>query len=150
MKVLTIDPGGVTGLAEWMDGEFRSFEWGGGYRGFAQMWLLDMQSSRLTEYDCVVIEKFTIMASTLHKTREYDALYIIGLVLSTCDFLGVHVMLQTPAQAKTFATDTKLKALGWYDSSPGGHKNDATRHLVSFLARNDREFLRHLGEVTGA
>ena len=39
---------------------------------------------------------------------------------------------QTPAQAKSFGTDDKLRRLGWYTPTPGGHANDAARHLLAF------------------
>src|SRR5690606_19133575 len=42
------------------------------------------------------------------------------------------IVMQTPAQAKNFITDKKLKALGL--QVPGApHANDATRHLLYYL-----------------
>ncbi len=42
--------------------------------------------------------------------------------------------LQTPATGKGFGTDAKLKHLGWYNPTQGGHSNDAARHLLTYLA----------------
>lgn len=151
MRVLAIDPGGTTGMAAYTPGDFgfESWEIPGGLEGFAQWWLRGRQPGVVDSYDFVVIEKFTIMASTLKKTRQYDALEIIGLVKATSHVSGPPCLLQTPAQAKSFATDDKLKALKWFDSSPGGHKNDATRHLVTCLAAREPGFLDRLAEVLG-
>ena len=81
----------------------------------------------------VVGEKFTIGAQTVGKTPQYDALYINGTVEYLSDKLGFPLQLQTPAQAKAFATDTKLKVINWHKPTKGGHANDANRHLLTYL-----------------
>jgi hypothetical protein len=42
---------------------------------------------------------------------------------------------QSPAQGKTFATNAKLKKVGWYHQTPGGHANDALRHLLLYATK---------------
>lgn len=145
MNVLAIDPGGTTGMAHLRKGGFDSWEIPGGLEGFAEHWLMGTPARH--HYDFIVIEKFTIMASTLRKTREYDALEIVGLVKATCHVHGPTLRLQTATQGKSFGTDAKLKALKWWDSSPGGHRNDAARHLVTFLAGHEPGFLEQLSEI---
>lgn len=134
MNVLAIDPGGRTGLAHWIDGEgFESWEQENGIEGFADWWFNNFPHGY---YEQIVCEKFIITPTTHQKTRQYDALYIIGLVIGTYHRRGAHnVWLQTPAHAKTFAKDAKLRHMKWYDGSPGGHANDAARHLLTFTAR---------------
>lgn len=120
-------------MAHWLDNEFGSWEISGGLEGFADWWFGVMEEG---DYDNVVCEKFIINATTHQKTRQYDALYIIGLVLATYHRRGFrNVMLQTPAHAKTFAKDAKLRHMKWWDGSPGGHANDAARHLLTYTAR---------------
>ena len=48
---------------------------------------------------------------------------------------GLELETQMPVEAKKFATNPRLKAQGWYVSTPGGHVNDALRHLYLFLSR---------------
>lgn len=86
----------------------------------------------------VVGEKFTITARTTKLTQQVDAMFINGYVDGLAAKLGFRFTLQTPAQAKSFATDDKLKALGWHRPTPGGHANDATRHLLTYVATNQR------------
>lgn len=82
----------------------------------------------------VVGEKFVITGRTATLTAQYDALYINGTVDYLAEKLGFPFELQTPREAKAFATDTKLKALGWYKPTKGGHANDATRHLLTYIS----------------
>ena len=80
----------------------------------------------------IVIERFTINGNTASKSQQLDPLYVIGVVeylalRNNCPF-----HLQSPSQAKSFATDAKLKAAGWW--VPGqDHARDALRHLMVFL-----------------
>jgi hypothetical protein len=136
VNTLSIDPGGTTGMAHWLDGiGFESWEIKNGLEGFADWWFGELVPET---YEHVVCEKFIITPTTHQKTRQYDALYIIGLVLATYSRRGFRTWtLQTPAHAKTFAKDTKLRHMKWYDGSPGGHANDASRHLLTFLAKKE-------------
>lgn len=129
--VFAYDPGKVTGWAcyepafdSWVCGQsdgrfefYRLFEQTISYGGTVE----------------VVGEKFTIGAQTAGKTAQYDALYINGTIEYLAEKLGFGLTLQTPAQAKAFATDTKLKAVGWHKPTKGGHANDANRHLLTYL-----------------
>lgn len=78
----------------------------------------------------VVIEKFIISEATTRTAVQYDALMIWGYVDGICHKLGLTLDEQT-ASIKSFATDAKLKRLGWYQSTPDGHANDAARHLLA-------------------
>jgi len=81
----------------------------------------------------VVMEAFTISERTIKTALSLDALDLIGYVKLSCTTAGIPFKLQLPAQAKSFATDSKLKAIGWYDRTPDGHKNDALRHLLVYM-----------------
>ncbi len=61
-----------------------------------------------------------------------DALHIIGAVKHECRRLSVPLVLQTPAQAKSFATNDKLKAVGWYTVG-ADHERDAARHMLVYV-----------------
>lgn len=80
----------------------------------------------------IVMEKFTITPATAKKSPQPDPLYIIGAIERQAHKLGFPVELQTPARAKSFAPDTKLKAVGWH--RPGNdHANDAARHVLTYV-----------------
>ena len=139
MNVLAIDPGGVTGIAFYQDGIYTGEEVPNGFDGMAHA--LSTAFSPLLPLDAVVIESFTINAGTHKKDPGMfaDTTAIIGAVRYVASVYGIPVKMQTPAKAKAFATDDKLRRLGWYDSTPGGHRNDAARHLLTFLA-SERDY----------
>lgn len=86
----------------------------------------------------VVMESFTISQRTLQTALSLDALDLIGYV----KLRAVHdpFTLQSPAAAKSFATDEKLKALGWYTYTKDGHQNDAARHLLVYMVQNHKAY----------
>jgi hypothetical protein len=92
------------------------------------------------DYDVhVVCERYNISERTTKLTRQYDALHVIGAVRSLADRRDNVTLekLQTPFDAKEFATNARLKAAGWY--RPGlGHANDALRHLMLWMVRTGR------------
>lgn len=130
-RVLAIDPGKVTGLALYFPGEPVQ-------ASQAEDWWQTARSinTLCPNVDVVVIESFVVRANT-HKLDAGSFAHttdMIGAVrymaaLHDCDFVK-----QTPGQAKSFADDAKLKKLGWYNPTEGGHANDASRHLLTYLA----------------
>lgn len=135
---VAIDPGLVTGIAvyHWPKGHFASEQVEGRFDLYKRLNMM-MESGFQMEF---VAERFTITAQTAQKSPQYDALYIIGHVEAVCYASGIPFALQTPTQAKAFSTDEKLKRLGWYKPTIGGHANDAARHMLRWLvtARLDR------------
>jgi hypothetical protein len=84
----------------------------------------------------LVIEKFTITNETAKKSRQYDALNIIGVFRHYSYMSDWPLTLQSPGSAKKLGTDDRLKDLGWY--TPGkGHANDAARHLLLYCVNNE-------------
>lgn len=143
--VLAVDPGLVTGIALYTEATvFMSDEVDGGALGFADAFRQALMAWNFTH---VVIEDFIITSATLTNTRQYDPLYIIGWLGIECFHLGIPFTKQTPSNGKSFGTDDKLRHLGWYSRTPGGHRNDAARHLVTFLAKRDKNIVKRLGEM---
>lgn len=144
--VMAVDPGLITGVATYnpATGLCVTDEVDGGALGFAAWFRAVLGSITLTH---VVVEDFIITQATLTNTRQYDPLYIIGWLGIECFHLGIPFTKQTPSNGKAFGTDDKLKHLGWYVRTPGGHRNDAARHLVTYLAKKDRALVRRLGEM---
>ena len=136
---LAFDPGGTTGIAWFvLDNDTGSWRFGcdqveGRYE--AETWAA--QTLGLSDRDTtVIVERWDVRANTHQLTNQDDPRYIIGYLDGICHALpSVTYVEQTPAQAKRFASDGKLKRLGWYE--PGkDHARDAARHLLTFLAKD--------------
>lgn len=135
VRVLAVDPGGTTGIAFYdSDGLFPfSSSQHEGYEDAVE---------ELSSYfrggcpDALVCEGFTVRNNT-HKL-DAGAFSLTTDLIGACRLLamreGIMFVRQAPAQAKGFATDDKLRTLGWYNPSKGGHQNDAARHLLTYLA----------------
>lgn len=133
MRVLAVDPGGVTGLAVYDAGTdtFRSWQ-ADSYEQVVQ----DVRDECLSGLTRLVVESFVIRSNT-HKLDPV-AFALTTDLIGACRYIayerGVPFSKQSPAEAKSFSTDDKLRRLGWYSPTPGGHANDATRHLLRYLA----------------
>ena len=142
-RFIAFDPGGVTGVARYApDGAvpFASYEVANGAPGmFAS--LSRGEGGWLGEYGLVIIESFTINAATHRKDPAgvHAALNIIGALQYECTRHRVPFVLRSPSGAKAFATDDKLRKVGWWNPSVGGHANDAARHLLTWLTKNRHE-----------
>ena len=133
MIYLAIDPGLTTGLA-WFDTRsevFDSTEVQGRYDLYDH---LEVTWFELNAPSAVIIERWDVRKNTHQLTNQDDVRYIIGWVDGQCHRCRVPYHEQRPAEAKKFATDDKLKALGWYKGG-FGHADDAARHLLVFLAK---------------
>lgn len=91
----------------------------------------------------IVIESYVISGGTAAKTQAPWSLELIGAARMTAVLWGLDFCLQTPALAKSTASDKLMKKLtrhapGWWAPTEGGHANDALRHAVTWLLRNDR------------
>lgn len=128
--VVAVDPGGTTGICLWSPEVGPS--------------LMEMVPNEAVEFlaECAakiqplyVIEKYTITAATAKMTQQHDALEIIGALKYIALKHRHPLVLQTPAEAKKFSTNEKLKRIGWY--KPGlPHARDASRHALLFAAKN--------------
>lgn len=137
--ILAIDPGLTTGYALWgapacpgfssgmVKGRFEFYEW---LYGLLTVWYKQPGSRPFQ----IVMERFTITVATAKKSPQPDPLYIIGHVEAIAHRDGIPFEFQLPSQAMSFATNDKLKSVGWY--KPGaGHDNDAARHLLLWMVR---------------
>lgn len=84
----------------------------------------------------VIVEKFTINANTHKKSPQPWSLEITGMcrLLALAHGSGA-ITLQTPADAKSFVSNTRLRDLEMWHRGGGGHANDALRHVVLWLTR---------------
>lgn len=134
MIFYAVDPGTTTGFAWLVDGHFGSGMIRGRYEAITAV-ANAIEQYHPAEGLTVIIERWDVRANTHRLTNQDDPRYIIGAIDWLCHSTGVRYVEQTPAQAKRFGDDIKLKRLGWY--RPGeGHDNDAARHLLTFLAKH--------------
>lgn len=94
------------------------------------------RKGRVITAKCVIIEDFILR----ERTKSRDLLAPVRLTamlqdrLYHCGFSG-KIVLQSPSDAKSIVTDSRLKAWGlWHEGSP--HIRDGWRHLVKYLREN--------------
>ena len=129
--ILAVDPGYMTGVA-WFDGD----EMHGAELQITESdtWLFKTITER--KPTVVICEAFRITVNTAKNTQAPWSLELIGVTRLACRMAGITLAMQSPSTAKGFAKDDKLKALGWYTSTKGGHQNDAVRHLMVWLVEH--------------
>lgn len=136
--IVALDPGKVTGLATLRPEDV-------GRPGFFESWQTDTWDAvawvelRVAHVEAVICEDYIITMQTLKKTRgENWSLESLGALRYMCRKADKPLVVQAPADAKKFSTDTKLKTAKMWHPTPGGHANDAARHLMLYLARTER------------
>ena len=137
MRILAVDPGGTTGWILWSNENGNSVfanpcidAWGECDRENFYEVLDDMSS---TDLAVIVCERYTITGNTLKKSRQYDALELIGMLRHESWVRGIPFVLQ--AQNPKFSTNARLKACGLYVK--GDHGRSAARQLLLYLVKND-------------
>jgi hypothetical protein len=139
--VIALDPGKVTGVASLRTATRDVVSWEGTWQeavGFVEEALATSKAAFVKDgclYPDVeaVYETFTPRPGAY--TWQPEALHCIGAVEYLAHKTGMKVAKQSPAQGKTFATNAKLKKVGWYHATPGGHANDALRHLLRYTVK---------------
>lgn len=130
--VLALDPGKTTGWAQFiLDGQ--SYQCG--QTTFTETCaMIEEQTGGWGDRLLLVSESFIINMATVKNTQAPWSLELIGVAryfaMTRCHR---DLALQMPSSAKGFASDDRLRKLGWY--VPGqGHAMDAARHLILALA----------------
>lgn len=127
--ILAVDPGGTTGVVQWYQGQdfLLPDQIVNGRFGFYRWFNEEVDQ---LDIELIVCEDFLITQQSVKKTRQSDALRIIGYLDGWCFVNGVRFVLQTPNEGKGFGTDEKLKHVGWYTVGKP-HATDAARHLLT-------------------
>jgi hypothetical protein len=138
VRIVALDPGITTGWATWNDGLPRLVDTLQ-YRDSLQFIWHKLQ---LDSPNVIVCENFTYQQRT--KVELYPV-EVIGVVKLFAQINDIPVYFQTPAQAKKFWTDDKLRVLGFY-SPAQPHGMDAVRHLLYHLtfSMNNLYFVERL------
>lgn len=130
--ILALDPGKTTGVAihNLLTDEKEFFELG--FLDVCQQ-ISDLSLEHGTNLK-IIAESFIITPNTAKNSQAPWSLEVIG-VARFCSLASCNrdLRLQSPASAKRFSSDQRLKMVGYY--TPGkGHANDAGRHLLLFEA----------------
>lgn len=134
--VIAVDPGLHTGVAN-LGPDGAVFAGEGTWEETLDY--LQYALNRLLPYaPRVVCETYKITTQTAKLSQAPWSLEGIGAVRFLCRRYGARLEMQDPVEAKRFVTNPRLKAQGWYKSTPGGHVNDALRHLYLWLAKDGR------------
>lgn len=127
MKILSLDPGGTTGVA------FLSFDETsvelekveqvkGGLEGFIA-WYLELD----TPIDIIVCESFTLRPGV--HGADLSPTYVIGALEALAR--GKEIVYQEP-KLKPLCDDTRLKKMAFFQTGLR-HANDAVRHGIIYL-----------------
>jgi hypothetical protein len=80
----------------------------------------------------VVIERYIVTEATGKKSAQPWSLELIGVTRKECWKYGAPLTLQKPSE-KEFATNEKLRHVGFWYVGGDGHANDAFRHALVYL-----------------
>lgn len=129
--IVAVDPGKMTGMASLTLGAFTSTQMP------LNEFLQRLDAALMTGLQpTLVCEDFIYTTETAKKSRQTWSTEGIGVMRFLAEKYKLSFTLQSPASAKMFATNDKLKAMEWYKPSKGGHANDAARHLLVYCVGN--------------
>lgn len=132
MRIVAVDPGGTCGIAQY-DSKTKAFSATEqpGFDGVRFVSLVLLQT------DVLVVESFYIGPQTLKKSRGgiMTTLEVIGALHFLAVAEGVMYEPQAPNE-RDLATPARLKKLGWWRPSKGGHMNSAAAHLLVACIRH--------------
>lgn len=145
--IIALDPGKTTGIAIRTESGNLSFS----EEEFHDACSIVEQFVAFNDNAHVVTESFIITPNTAKNTQAPWSLELIGVFrFLTKKYLDKDIVLQTPANAKRFSSDSRLKKIGYW--TPGkGHANDAARHLLLFEAQRgylSKDQLREFVTIT--
>lgn len=139
-RLIAVDPGGTTGLvvvqsdltvevsleiADWYD-----------VPKYVEDTYLSHEEAGI-EPPLVVCERFYITGQTHKKAPQEEPKDIIGaLKYLHLKYTGLPLPLQSPSDAKSFSTNDKLHKVGFWHKGGAGHANDAFRHALLYLFKN--------------
>lgn len=91
----------------------------------------------------VVCENFLITLATAKKSPAPWSLNLIGILQYFCWLNDVEMTLQKPEERK-FATDEKIKALGFEFKRKNGHVTESVRHAIVWMVHRNGKLAKRL------
>jgi hypothetical protein len=134
MMILAFDPGGTTGVAAWCNDDEGDPVFDSEQLSWSEF-VNNIDKYEFEPDDVIVAERYTITAQTLRKSRQTTALEVIGVLRYIAARAHIEFVLQSPADAKRYATDARLEKVGWLKRplARNDHANDAARHMLLYL-----------------
>lgn len=131
-SILVVDPGKMTGYA-WTISDTTPVH----VNELPHDEFVDWLFNNATAFSTLVCESFKVTARTVKQVQGDQELWSveqIGIMKALRRRAeSAPVIFQAPSDAKSFATDAKLKRAGWY--VPLEHGRDAMRHLMLYTTR---------------
>lgn len=132
MLILSLDPGGTTGVAAINYEEdqppqvVRTWQIANGLKGF-----LDFHWDELEDWDFdeIVCESFTLREGV--RGVNLDPVYVIGALEALYPSAVMQIHYQSPSM-KSLCDDDRLKKIGFHEKARP-HANDAVRHAIIYL-----------------
>jgi hypothetical protein len=155
-KILSIDPGNVTGIAwfdtRWPDKNPTVEEIPGGLFGFIDWWQCNVWKSPDAWHkrpSRVFVEDFIIRPDTHKKTREPAAYELLGWIKGRCYEHAIPCSPIGPAEHTPFSEyklkkKSKIVRLGWSAPSKDMHADSAMSILLLGLKRDHYEVAAEL------
>jgi hypothetical protein len=135
-RILCLDPGLTTGWATFRDGNLEEYgQWDTPEAYTLADTIYALHVARFL--DLIVFESYAVRGNKFkeHVGSEVMTIQLIGAIKVAAHEYGIPFFSQTPAMAKGFCTDTKLREWGLYQSV-GPHARDAIRHGCHYLLFN--------------
>jgi hypothetical protein len=134
LTIIGVDPGGLTGLAEWTRRSLVAVEV---EACDAIGWVRERTLACLERNDQVEVgcERYTVDRNTHKKTRQSDATEITGQLRDLCANLHVTFSVAPPGIGKRVGDPETLRRVGLWTRGGKGHANDATRQVLVMLLK---------------
>ena len=141
-RILGIDPGKMTGVAWWRDGEWGALQVP---PEESSRWIADWVRQYRSDNTHVACERFTNTSRVV--SSQPHARQLFGYTGALCAEEGVSFYPQTVSAAKRVVPNDLLKKMGIYQVRLG-HGMDATRHVVWWLHKHHPDILRPMKQGT--
>lgn len=93
----------------------------------------------------IVMEDFIITTETAKKkTDRWYSLEIIGAIRYFAEANKIPFTLQSPAAAKSFVTNERIRNLGLWVAGGQGHHHDAMRHAILYIVQRTQSLPKGL------
>ncbi len=128
-SLVAFDPGGTTGFSRFGDGKLTHRGQITAYNYLAVEQVIDLHQPQV-----VVVEEYVLYpwARKQQTWSDFPESRMIGAIELMCLKRKIRLVMQTPADAKNWCTDAKLKSWGYFHATMQ-HANDSVRHGTYWL-----------------
>lgn len=136
MILVGVDPGKVTGIAAWWSPAVYDSSHRGTPLDTAEVEAAHVTATLRRMLDgerptLIAVERYKQNGRKTHQPQAYE---VAGAVRSLAEELTVRCVYQSPSPAQRVGSAARLRQLGWFVKTPGGHANAASGHVLLSLA----------------